>query len=414
VRILLTGLSHNTAPIAVRERVGLTREQLPEALSALKAHTGRGVIVSTCNRMEVYTLARDAAQGRAAVDAFLADAFGLEPGEQGLYRRDHDEAVRHLFRVAASLDSQILGESEILGQVRDAFGVASRQGMAGGALAHLFHSALRTGKRARTETAIGRNALSVSRACVEITRSALDDLRNRKALVIGVGEASRLAAQALRDAGIGELVVVNRTYAHAVELAQEMGGTVASLEDLPRLLAEAHVAVTATAAPDYVLSHAMVADAAATRAGRPLLLMDIAVPRDVEPTVADIKGVHLYSVDDLEAVAESNRRERAAEAVRAERIVEEELARFHTWWQARGMAPTISAMRAQAEEMREAEVARTLARMQGLTVENAERIEAMTKALVKKLLHSPTHALRTRNDESFTQAARELFGLDER
>ncbi len=413
--VFLTGLSYRSAPLAVRETLSIAGDRLPSALATLERHAGRGVILSTCNRTEVYSVVRDEEHGRAAFDGFVKDELGVDPDylRPHLYTLEEDAAVGHLFRVASSLDSQIIGESEILGQVRDAFGTASRAGMAGGALAHLFHSAIRTGKRARTETAIGRNALSVSRACVELARLALGDLGSKRGLVVGVGEASRLAAQALRDAGLGELTVANRTRAHAEELAESLGGEAASLDELPRLLAAADVVVTSTGAPDFVITREQIESAMAGRAHRPLLVVDIALPRDVEPTAANVPGVQLHTLDDLEAIAEANRREREAEASKVEAIVAQEVERFRSWWDARGVTPTIASIRHQAEAVRAAEVSRTMPKLNGLSPAQVERIDAMTKALVKKLLHGPTKSLRERRDESFTQSARELFGLDD-
>ena len=411
----MTGLSHRTAPLAKREAMSLTRDEYPAALDALQRTAGRGVILSTCNRTEVYTVARDAAQGRAALDRFLeaqfrVDSLGIRPH---FYELEQDEAIEHLFRVAAGLDSLIIGESEILGQVRDAFGMASSHGAAAGVLAHLFHSALRAGKRARAETEIGRNALSVSRACVELSRRVLGDLAGCHGLIVGVGEASWLAARALRDSGVATITIANRTPEHAQELAGEVGARVADLGNLRELLAEADIVVSATGAPDFVVARSELEEAAALRRGAPLLLIDMASPRDIEPGAASVDGVELYTLDDLEAIAEANRREREAEAVHVERIVLEEAARFRHWWDARGVTPTISAMRRRAERVRAAEVARALAGAGGLSPEHAERVEAMSRALVKKLLHAPTQALRDRKDEAFTQSARELFSLDD-
>ena len=413
--ILLTGLSHRSAPLAVREALSVSGEQLPAALHKLQRHVGRGVVLSTCNRTEVYTVTRDREHGVEAIDRFIEDQFGIELGRirPHLYTLEQDDAVEHLFRVASSLDSQIVGESEILGQVRDAFGVASRRGMAGGVLAHLFHSAIRTGKRARTETAIGRNALSVSRACVELARRTLGDLSPKRGLVVGVGEGSRLAARALRDAGLASLVFANRTRAHAEELASELGGEAAPLDDLPVLLAEADIVVTSTAAPDFVITKDLLQQAVHARPDRPVLIIDMALPRDVEPAAASVPGVRLYTLDDLESIAEAYRKERETEAASVERIIAEEVGRFRTWWDARAVTPTIASIRHRAEAIRAAELKRTLPKLNGLSPEQAKRVEAMTKALVNKLLHGPTKALRERKDESFTQSARELFGLDD-
>ncbi|MEX2599413.1 MAG: glutamyl-tRNA reductase, partial [Dehalococcoidia bacterium] len=415
VRILLTGLSHNSAPLALRESLSLTKEQIPKALDSLRLQGARGVILSTCNRTEVYTVARDTEHGHAVVDSFLQEQFGVDLAHVRpyLYSMEQDDAVNHLFRVASGLDSLIIGESEILGQVRDSYSTASHQGAAHGVLAHVFHGAIRTGRRARTETAIGRNALSVSRACVELARRSLGDLSLRRALIVGVGEASRLAAQALRDAGIGTLVIANRTRAYAEELARDLDGLVAPLDELPSLMADADIVVSSTGAPDFVITRGDIESAMEHRNGRPLLVVDIALPRDVEPAAGSLDGVHLYTLDDLESIAEANRRERHAEVHKVERIIDDELSNFRAWWAARGVTPTIASLRHRAESLRAAEVARTLGRIEGLSDEQVARIDAMTKAMMKKLLHDPTKALRNRNDEWFTQSARELFGLDE-
>jgi len=413
VRVVMSGISNRTAPLATRESVSFTRDQLPDAVETLKDAVGYGVILSTCNRTEVYTVARDGQTGREAIGAFFASVGGEIDLAPYLYTLEQAEAVRHLYRVASGLDSLIIGESEILGQVRDAFGVASRQAAAPGALAHVFHSALRTGKRARTETNISRNALSTSRACVEISRRAMGDLATRHTLIVGVGEASKLAAQALRDAGVASMTIANRTLANAFELSKAMGAEVATLDRLPELMGEADIVVTSTGAPDFLIGPSTIHEAMEYRRGQPILIVDLAVPRDVDPAAGGIDGVTLRTMDDLDAVAEANRREREAEAVKVEAIVGEEVGRFNDWWKSRGIVPTIASIRHDAEELRATELGKTIAKMTGLQAGDAERLDAMTKSLVKKLLHDPTKALRDRNDESFTQTARELFALDE-
>jgi len=401
--------------LAAREALSLTRDQLPDALGTLKNHAGHGVILSTCNRTEVYTIAHDIEHGRMALDNFVADQFNIEVPKvrPHLYDLDQYDAVSHLFRVAAGLDSLIIGESEILGQVRDAFGIASKEGAAPGMLAHVFHSAIRTGKRARTETNIGKNALSVSRACAELARRVLGDLTRSHGLIVGVGEASKLAAQAVADAGVTSMVIANRTPENARKIAEAVNADIASLKELPRLLAESDVVISSTGAPDFVITRNQVAEAMASRNGRHLLIIDIAIPRDVAPEAADVDGVHLFTMEDIESIAEANRRERESEATKVEHIVGQEVGKFRHWWDARGVTPTIAQLRKQAEEVRAAEVAKSFSGVSGLSPEHAEKVEAMTKALIKKLLHDPTKSLRDRNEESFTQAARELFGLDD-
>jgi len=414
LRIFLTGLNHRTAPLATLEAVSLSRAELPAALGHLKHELGHGVILSTCNRTEVYTVAADGHHGQQ-MGEFLEHQFGVRLADiqPFLYTLEQEAAVRHLFRVTCSLDSVIIGESEVLGQVREAYSTASKLGTAGGMLARTFHQALRVGKRARTETAIGRNALSVSRACVEMARRALGDLKGKSAVVIGVGDAGRLAAHALHDAGVDSLVIANRTLAHAQDLADQLEAEVASLDGLEKLLAGADMVVSATGAANFVVSTGMVQDAMASRSQRPLFLIDLAVPRDIEPEAAQVPGVALYTMADLELAAEANRREREAEARKVERMVEEEVARFGSWWESLQARPTVSAIRRRAETVRAAEVHRLLAHLPDLSEDGRQRIEAMSRALVKKVLHRPTHSLNERNDLALTQAARELFQLDE-
>ena len=414
VQIVVTGVNHHTAPLETREQLSLTRAQVPEALDLLKQTYGKGVVVATCNRTEIYTIAEERHATPKALDAFLKAQFGVDvaDAEPYLFTLRQEEAVQHLFRVASGLDSLILGESEVLGQVREAYSAATTHDSAGGTLTKLFHAALRVGKRARTETAIGRNAMSVSRASVETARRLLGDLRPRKALVVGVGEASKLAAQALKDAGVEWLVITNRTPQHAEELAQDLEAAVAPLDKLPELLAQADIVVTSTAAPEYLIDSSLLGEVMPHRQDRPLFLMDLAVPRDVDPAVEDMPGVHVYDLDHLEMVAESNRREREAEAVKVETIVEEEVGKFQAWWDTQQVTPTISAIHHQAEEVRNTELERTLRSLAHLPEKDLKRIEALSKALVKKLLDAPTRSLRDRRDEEHTQAARKLFGID--
>ncbi|MBI4202489.1 MAG: glutamyl-tRNA reductase, partial [Chloroflexi bacterium] len=369
--------------------------------------------LSTCNRSEVYTLAPSARAGLRDLKEHLAyyHRIPLEELEPHLYAFSQRGAVRHLFRVASGLDSLILGESQVLGQVRDAYAAATRAGMAGGVLSRLFHQAMRMGKRARRETAIGRSALSVSRAAVELARRHLGDLATKRILVIGVGDAGALAARALADTGARDITVANRTLARAEELAAELDGRAAPLENLPLLLEEADIAVSATGSPGYVLTPELVAQARVST-DRPLFLIDIASPRDVDPGVKTFAGVHLYDIDDLEAVAETNRRARQAEARKVEAIVSQEADAFMAWLRALDVVPTVAAMHQQAEALRARELARALKRLPQFSDTDAATLEAFSRALVKKLLHKPTAALKSQHDDALIQAARDLFGLE--
>ncbi|MBI4339644.1 MAG: glutamyl-tRNA reductase [Chloroflexi bacterium] len=413
MRILALGLSHHTAPVALRDRVAVPTAQMPEYLHSLKDCVGKGVVLSTCNRWEAYTLAPTARGGIAALTQFLATYHGVDMQEVGphLYALNHRQAVRHLFRVACGLDSQILGESQVLGQVREAYAASARAGMDGGTLARLFHQALRVGKRARRETEIGWHALSVSRAAVELARRTLGDLSSCQVVVIGAGDAGRLAAQALRDAGATSLTVANRTLARAEELAAELGGRAAPLEDLPRLLEEADIAISATGSPGFLLTPALLASARAAST-RPLFLLDIAVPRDVDPAVADLPDVHLVDIDGLDAVAESNRRQRQSEARKVEGMVKEETESFLAWLRSLEVVPTVAALHQRAEALRSQELSRANRRLPDLSQEERATLEAFSKALVKKLLHRPTTTLKAKGDPNLTQAAREMYGLD--
>jgi glutamyl-tRNA reductase len=416
VKVTVVGVNFRTAPVEAREQLVMAGEILRQAHHALARRTGQAVVLSTCNRTEFYTLIEDPAQGLQAVAEVLEASAGVEPSTltRLAYVYQHDDAARHLFRVACSLDSMILGESEVLGQVREAFATAVAAQTVSNPLSRVFHHAMRVGKRARRETDIGRNAVSVSYACVELARRTLGDVRGLSALVVGAGEAGKLAARALRSVGVARLAVTNRTPARAAELAQELGGEALPFEDLDRALEDADIVVSCTGAPSYILTGERVARALEHRGRRPLFLLDIAVPRDVDPAVQDIRGVKLFNIDDLDAVAEANRQGREREAQRAEGIVEEEVGRFLEWWGSLRVVPTIKALRGQAEALRRREVARALRLLKGLSPEEEATVEAMSKALVAKLLHKPITSLKADGNPQHLRALQELFDLDEK
>ena len=411
--VLAVGLNHRTAPLEVREQVAVSKEGLKEALACLMEQTGDGVILSTCNRTEVYTLCRDASAGAGAVRDFLVSYHHI-PEDQlwpYLYTLEHGDAIYHLFRVACSLDSLILGESQILGQVRNAFTAAVNVGAARGALSRLFHQALRVGKRARQETGIGRNALSVSYACVELARHILGDLRDATVLLVGVGDAGKLASQALVNSGVSQVCVTNRTYWRSQDMAQELGAVALPFDQLEETLGHVDIVISCTGSPGYIITADACRSAVHHRNSNPLFLMDIAVPRDIDPAVADIPGVHLYDIDDLEAVSESNRLERQQEAAKVEAIIGEETSGFLRWWDSLSVVPTIATLRQRAEEIRQREVARALRRLPDLDEEEQQRIEAMSRAIVKKLLHHPITSLRERRDMEDARSLHRLFKL---
>ena len=412
MKILAIGVNHQTANLALREQLAVGPEEMNEALETMRLRVGNGVILSTCNRSEVYGLMPTVAKGAESLKGFLTayHRVARRDIEPHLYVYSQRKAVRHLFRVASGLDSLILGEAQILGQVRDAYGAASRAGLAGGTLARLFHHALRVGKRARRETNIGRNALSVSRAAVELARRALGDLSNKRVLVVGLGDAGRLTAQALSDAGVADITVTNRTYQRAVDMANQLGGRAVPMDDLDEMMEETDIVVSATGSPGYVITPEMVARARVSN-DRPLFLIDIAVPRDIDPAVKAIPEVHLYDIDDLEIVAEANRRLREQEAQKVEGIVEEEVAQFMEWLSSLEVIPTVAAIRERADTIRAQELTRVLKRLPDLDLEEQRKLAAFSKALVKKLMHQPIASLKETRNPAHTQATRELFDL---
>ncbi len=414
MEFLVVGLNHRTAPLEVRERLALTKSQLPEVLKTMGSYAGQGVIICTCNRSEVYTMSGDDHQ-KELVEQFLSDYSGVSSDEirRYVYRYSQEECINHLFRVTSSLDSMILGEGQILRQVKDSFDAAVLANTVHGPLSRLFHQALRVGKRVRRDTSISQNALSVSRACVELARRTLGDLKNLTVMVIGTGDAGKLAARALNESGVRRVVVTNRTYNRAAGLAEELGGEVIPFEDMSKMLDGVDIVIGSTGSPGYVLEAEAVRRAMATRSGRPLFLIDIAVPRDIDPDVANVPNAHLYNMDDLETISESNRQEREGEAQQAREIVEREVEEFLKWYRTLNVVPTITALRMQAEDIRDAEMAKLLKRLDHkLSPEEIESIEAMSRSIVNKLLHNPTSALKDNGRPDHLELTRELFRLD--
>lgn len=411
--ILVVGLNHQTASLALREQVAISPGELSQALAAVRNRVGNGVILSTCNRSEVYAVVPSVSQGAEDIKRFFTayHRVARREIEPHMYVYGQREAVRHLDRVACGLDSLILGEAQILGQVRDAYAAASQLGMARGTLSRLFHQALRVGKRARRDTNIGRNALSISRAAVELAHRALGELQDKRVLVIGMGDAGRLAARALADAGATDIAVTNRTYQRAVDLAGELGGRAVPFDQLGEMLRKTDIVISATGSPGYVVTPELLTQDGMAQNG-PLFLIDIAVPRDVDPAVKTLPHVHLHDIDDLEAVAETNRRLRQTEAQKVEAIVAEEVDRFMEWLLSLEVVPTVAALREQGEIIRSRELSRAMRRLPRLTEEEQARLAAFSRAVVKKLLHQPIASLKEKRNPTYTQTARELFGLE--
>ncbi|MCC7103511.1 MAG: glutamyl-tRNA reductase [Chloroflexi bacterium] len=415
--LLQLGLSHQDAPVAVRERLAVSEERLSDALQSLRGEIKEGVILSTCNRTEIYALVGHRLTGRRALDRFLGELTGMRADEFSphLHERWQDDAIRHLFRVAAGLDSMIVGEAQILGQVRLASDAAATAGAAGPVLQRLFNRAVVVGKRARTETSISRHAVSLSYAAIEQAGRVLGTLRGTTALLVGAGKMGELAAMSLRNKGVERVLVANRTDARAQSLVQRLGGESWPFERLASALEAADLVISSTSAAHYVVTASMVEDALRERPERPLALVDIAVPRDVEPAVADLQNVHLFNIDDLRSVCESNLEQRRIEALKVEQFVEVELDRFADWLHARDVAPTIGELVNKAERIRQQELERSLVKLNGLSERDLNTVNALTTAIVNKLLHDPIVRLKQRHEQvhsrHYSHAVRELFAL---
>lgn len=418
-RLMAVGLNHRTAPVELRERLAPGGDGVAALLDRLAGVAGERIVLATCNRMEVYVVPRGEKDIDGEVRALLHGLFCLELDEaelaSHLYTLRDEEAARHLFSVAAGIDSMVLGETQILGQVRDALDLAAARGAVGSMLSALFQRALAAGKRARTETAISRSAVSVSHAAVELARGVVGDLASSTVLLVGAGEMGELAARNLTDNGAGALLVVNRSWDKAEELANRYGGVAVPWDDIGAALERADIVISSTASPVPVIEPGLVRPAMVRRRGRPLMIVDIAVPRDVDPAVGSIEGVHLYDIDDLQSVVKGNLKEREREVAAVEAIVQEEVAAFSSWLRCQEVVPTLVALRERLERIRRDEVERCCRRLR-LDEKQRNAVEAMAQAIVNKVLHSPTVRLKEQAQDGacglYVDAVRELFDLD--
>jgi len=425
MNILVVGLNHRTAPVEVREKLAFSGGHLREALASLAERRANNdpycqeaVLLSTCNRTELYALVEDIHVGREALMRFLASHQKLPIAElEGhFYVHANQEAVAHLFRVATGIDSMIVGEHEVLGQVREAYHLATACKAAGPLLGRLFRKSISVGKRARTETAISRNGVSVSYAAVELARNVFGDLTDCRALVVGAGEASEQTLKTLVDNGVTEVTIINRTRRRAEAIANWCNGRVLAFNRVAQALWHADIIISSTAAPHAVIQRNAVERAMEWRGYRPLLFVDIAVPRDVDPSVSQIENVHLYDIDDLERVAEANRQRRRREIPKVEAIVQEELGAFMAWFQSLHVLPTITELREWAHDIRQSELEQALRRLGSLSERQLAVVEALSQRIVNKLLHVPTVNLKERasggDGHLYALALRELFALE--
>jgi len=422
--LVILGLNHNTAPVEVREKLAFSQKQLQDAAEEIFARMpeiDEKVILSTCNRVEIYAHVEDAEKGIQALKNFLYRYHEIEQGalEPYFYVYMFEEAVEHLFKVSSSLDSMVLGEPQILGQVKDAYQSARKVKATGRILNQLFEKAFFVAKRVRSETSVAENAVSISYAAVELAEKIFGHLEGRTVLLIGAGEMIELAGKHLVNQGVKTILVANHNYDRAAQLARKLGGSAVEYDRFVDELATADIVISSTAAPHYVIKRDAVEKAVRLRAGRPVFFIDIAVPRDIEPTINEIPNVFLYDIDDLSKVVATNRLEREVEAEKAMIMIRDEVNRFSAWLEQLEMEPMIVAIRKKAEEIMERELLKTFSRLE-LDDREKDAVRVMAAAMVNKILHDPTLHLKRQSGpqhdshhrRSITELAKSLFNLE--
>jgi len=418
--LLALGVSHRTAPLALREQLALTEGRAAGVLNALVSEEpiSEAVALSTCNRTELYLVATDSVDAEAAGLGVLAREAGIRPTELlgPLYSLRGAEAARHLYRVTAGLDSMIVGEAEIQGQVKRAYELALVEGATGPILNRMFRGALAAGKRARTETAVGEKGVSIPSVAVELAQRNLGDLSERRVLLLGAGETSELTARALAARGSDAVFIANRGYNRAISLAQRFGGSAVRIDELPVQLESADIVVSATNSPHHLIERSELAVIMGQREAKRLLLIDLAVPRDIDPECREVEGVSLFDVDEVQAIVEQNTSGRQTEARRAGGILDSELTRFERWLGAQEVMPTVAALRERADSIVSQVLAENATRWESLSPTDRERVEQMARAIANRLLHEPTVRIKgiADHEDAYLRvsALRELFGLD--
>lgn len=416
MHLIAVGLSHHTAPVEVRERIAVpvsrARETLHDALRV--SGVREAVLLSTCNRTEAY--ARTDGPDAEPLARFLCQGPVTDDLRGHLYTHRDAAAIHHLFRVASGADSMVVGEGQVLGQVREAARLAAEESASGPIMRRLFDHAIRCGRRVRAETGIARGAVSVSHVAVELARRIFGRLEGHTVLLLGAGETAEMTARQLARYGTALVMVANRTFERAEALASALGGTAVKYDDFPDRMTKADMVVSSTAAPHTVISREIVRQTVVRRKGRPTFLIDLAVPRDIDPAAGELDNVFLYNMDDLQALVGANRQERARALECVEEIIGCEVAAFQQWHVSRGALPVMNGLRRRFEEIRREEWARTEARLANLPPAEREAVERMTRAMVKKMLHAPSHYLRGRGGDpeaaSAIQALSDLFALE--
>jgi glutamyl-tRNA reductase len=420
MNIIVVGLSHKTATVEIREKVAFSPNQIEKPLRELVAldEILEGVIVSTCNRVEIYATTRDIAGGIARVKRFMAEYHHIpfETLESHLYSYHSEAAIRHVFRVASSLDSMVVGEPQILGQIKTSYGYAAEYKSSGIILNRFLHKAFSVAKRVRTETKIASSAVSVAFAAVELAKKILGNLSDKTVMLIGAGEMCELAAKHFLNSGARGVMVTNRTFERAERLAEEFGGEAVRFEELFQHLHRADIVLSSTGAPHIIIGPKDVEDVVKRRKFKPMFFIDIAVPRDIDPKVDDLENAYLFTVDNLQEIVQANLAQRNLEAEKAEEIISREIGQFFKWLSSLEVTPTIVALRNHFDEIRKAELEKTLSNWKGLPPDAEKRLEALTMAMMNKLLHTPTTVLKKAGQggrvDLYVDGLRQLFELE--
>ena len=416
MHISLVGVNHRTAPVNVREKVAIRNEELNRYLSLLCNHVAHGIILSTCNRTEVYITGNEGGDVAAASLRFFQNNLSISDADLGRCAYviiGQKDIAEHLFRIACGLDSLIIGEYEILGQVGNALETAEKAGMVNLPLRHLFQGAIRTGRRVREETGISKNALSVSSVAVDLAAQVIGDLEDSRLLIIGTGEAGRLVAKASKDRGVTQIAVASRTLERAAELASLLGGKPVEMDNLTEELITCDIVVGCASAPHALVAAERIESVMRHRPDSPLVIIDIAVPRNVADNVAGLKNVFLYNIDDLTEISEANRKQREEEIARASEIIRGELDKLSAWWHGLETRPAVSALMEKAEAIRSTQLDTTLKKLRPLSQEEKDYLEAMTKSIVVKILKDPLHYLKSNSVSNGDSAEliRQVFRL---
>lgn len=421
IKIVNIGMNHETAPVELRECLAKDPENMTSALTAMRELPciKEGLFLSTCNRVEALYTTEDPEEARKSIISLMARLGGISPDHfaSNIYNFEDNDAVRHVFRVASSLDSMVMGEPQILGQVKEAYYEATREKTSGVILNRLMHRAFHVAKRVRTETGVSDSAVSISYAAVELAKKIFYDLSGKRVLLIGAGEMAELAARHLLNQGITSITVANRTFHRAVQVAESFNGNPVSFEEIESQLLEVDIVITSTASSEYIIRYDQVRGSLRKRRNRPLFFIDIAVPRDVEPRVNDLGNVYVYDIDDLKGVIEINMAQRKQEAVKAERIVQEEVIKFERWLKTLEVVPTIISLKEKVEAVRQAEIKKSLSALGDLTPAQMKAVETLTLSIAEKIINDPILILKKKADrptrDIYLDIAKQLFKLDQ-